>query len=191
MSFPYATRPASIMGDFLSASTILWAAIWASIFHYALPFLFKHQGIIVNGIKKISMTVRNTIELTALMIFSIGYFIIGVLNLIYKDPSVTYDFFNLLNNYHVFEISLVVGFAVSVIRNYRRAKTDPSKTAILVGMDFVFMLLGVFASQLVLLSFTYSQDSNLHLIAGSFGMVVIGANICRKQFLDFLACRIP
>lgn len=191
MSTPYATRPANIMGDFLSASTIFWAAIWASIFHYALPFLLKHQGMIVTGIKKISLTVKNTIELTSLMIFSMGYFIIGILNLIYKDPSFTYDFFNLLNNYHVFEISLVVGFAISIIRNYRRAKTNPSKTAILVGMDFVFMLLGLFASQLVLLSFTYSQDFNLHLIAGSFGIVVIGVNICRKQFLDFLACRIP
>lgn len=132
---------------------------------------------------------KNPIEFTSLMFFSTGYFIIRVLNLIYKDPSFTYSFFNLLNNYHVFEISLAVGLAVSIMRNYRRASTSPSKTAFLVGMDFVFMLLGVFASQLVLLSFTYSQDFNLHLIAGSFGIAVIGVNICRKQFLDFLASK--
>jgi len=138
--------------------------------------------------------VKNPIELTSLMIFSVGYFLIGVLNLIYKDPSFTYSFFNLLNNYHIFEISLTVGFAVSIIRNYQRVKTSPSKIlskiSFLVGLDFVFMLLGVFASQLVLLSFTYSQDYNLHLMVGAYGMAVIVVNGCRKQFLDFLSCKI-
>lgn len=137
---------------------------------------------------------KNPIELTSLMIFSVGYFLIGILNLIYKDPSFTYSFFNLLNNYHIFEISLAVGFTVSIIRNYQRVKTSPSKIlskiSFLVGLDFVFMLLGVFASQLVLLSFTYSQDYNLHLMAGAYGMAVIVVNGCRKQFLDFLACKI-
>jgi hypothetical protein len=154
-------------------------------------YLWKNRGMVASRFKMALLTIKNLIEITSLMIFSVGYFTIGILNLIYNDPVSTYVVFNLLNNYHVFEISLVVGLMVSVIRNYRRASTSPSKTAFLVGMDFVFMLLGVFASQLVLLSFTYSRDYHLHLIAGSFGIAVIGVNICRKQFLDFLACRIP
>ncbi|HEV2192533.1 MAG TPA: hypothetical protein VGR54_02815 [Nitrosopumilaceae archaeon] len=89
---------------------------------------------------------------------------------------------------------MVVGLVFSVKNNYRRVSTSPSKilskTSFLVGLDFVFMLLGVFASQLILLSFTYSQDYNLHLMTGAYGMAVIVVNSCRKSFLDFLACRI-
>jgi len=138
--------------------------------------------------------VKNPIQVTSLMLFSIGYFVIGTLNLFHVNPDATYHFFNILNNYHVFEISLVVGLVFSIKRNYRRARTSPSKIlskiSFLVGLDFVFMLLGVFASQLVLLSFTYSQDYNLHLMAGAYGIAVIAVNSCRKLFLDFLACRI-
>jgi len=129
------------------------------------------------------------------MFFSVGYFILGILNLIYKDPDATYDFFNFLVNYHIFEISLVVGLVFSVRKNYQRAKTRTSKIlskmSFLVGLDFIFMLLGVFASQLILLSFTYSQDYNLHLMAGAYGIAVIIVNGCRKPFLEFLAFRIP
>ena len=141
--------------------------------------------------------VKNPIEITSLMIFSGVYFILGVLNWVYKDPTFTYTFFNLvLNNNYIFGISLAVGLLVSVWRNHLRAnENNPSrvysKTAFLVGMDFVFMLLGVFASQLVMLTFTYSDDYHLQLISAAFAVAVIGVNICRKQFLDFLASRVP
>lgn len=140
---------------------------------------------------------KNPIEITSLMIFSGIYFTMGVLNWIYKDPTFTYTFFNLvLNNNYIFGISLTVGLLFSVWRNYLRTrKNNPSrvysKTAFLVGMDFVFMLLGVLASQIVMLTFTYSKNYHLQLISGTFAIAVIGVNICRKQFLDFLASRVP
>lgn len=137
---------------------------------------------------------KNPIEPTSLMLFSIAYFSIVVLNLIYIYPDAMYSFFNFLINYHFFEISLFVGLAFSINKNYQRAKIVPSKiiskTCFFVGLDFICMLLGVFASQLVFLTFTYTQDNNLHLTAGSFAVAVIGINFCRKPFLDFLACRI-
>ena len=131
------------------------------------------------------------------MIFSGVYFAIGVLNWIYKDPTFTYTFFNLvLNNHFAFGISLTVGLSYSIWRNYRRARENNpsriySKTVFLIGMDFVFMLLGVFASQLVMLTFTYSHDYHLQLIAGVFAVATIGVNLCRKPFLEYLASRIP
>lgn len=140
---------------------------------------------------------KNPVEITSLMIFSGVYFTIGVLNWIYKDPIFTYTFFNLvLNNNYVFVVSLIIGLLFSVWRNYLRASNNNpsrvySKTAFLVGLDFIFMLLGVLASQIVMLAFTYSHDYHLQLIAGAFAIAVIGVNICRKQFLDFLASRIP
>lgn len=127
------------------------------------------------------------------MFFSIGYFAIGFLNLVYKYPDSTLWFFNLMNNYHMFEISLFVALVFSIRKNHQRAKGGSKlllDTAILVAIDFVFMLLGVFASNLVLLTFTYTQNNELQWIVVTFTAVVMAVNIGRKSFLDFLACRI-
>lgn len=159
--------------------------------------LWKNRDLIVNMFKKVLLAIRNQIEVTSLMIFSGVYFMIGVFNWIYKDPTFTYTFFNLvLNNNYIFAISLAMGLLFSVRRNYLRVSNNNlskvySKTAFLVGMDFVFMLLGVLASQMVLLTFTYSQDYHLQLIAGSFAIATIGVNLFRKMFLGLLSSRIP
>ena len=140
------------------------------------------------------MIVKNPIQITSLMLFSMGYFVIGILNYFHIHMDATYYFFSILNNYHVFEFSLVAGVIFSIIQNYHRARIDSSTrlydAVFLFGWDFALMLLGVFASQLVLLSFTYSQDHNLHLITAAFSTVVIIANICRKPLLNFLAWKI-
>ncbi len=136
---------------------------------------------------------KNPIEPTSLMFFSIGYFAIGFFNVVYKYPDSTLWFFNLMNNYHMFEISLIVALVFSIRKNYQRAKGGSKTlldTAILVSIDFVFMLLGVFASNLVLLTFTYTQNNELQWIVVTFTAVVMAVNIGRKSFLDFLACRI-
>jgi len=137
--------------------------------------------------------VKNPIEHTSLLYFSLGYFIIGLLNAFQKYPDSTYWFFNLMSNYHMFEISLFVALIFSIRRNYQRAKTGSkirTNIAFLVAIDFVFMLLGVFASYLVLLTFTYTQNNELRWIVGAFTVVVMTVNICRKPFLDSLACKI-
>ncbi len=136
---------------------------------------------------------KNPIELTALMFFSIGYFAIGFFNWVYKDPDFTYWVFSLMNNYHMFEISLLVALVFSIRRNYQRAKGGPKTlldTALLVAIDFVFMLLGLFASNLVLLTFTYTQNNELQWIVVAFTAAVMAINIGRKSFLNFLACRL-
>lgn len=136
---------------------------------------------------------KNPIEHTSLLYFSAGYFIIGFLNAFHKYPDSTYWFFSLMNNYHMFEISLFVALVFSIRKNYQRVKGGSKTlldTAFLVAIDFVFMLLGLFASYLVLLTFTYTQNNELQLIVGAFAVVVMAVNIGRKSFLDSLAYRL-
>jgi uncharacterized membrane protein len=127
------------------------------------------------------------------MIFSIGYFVMGVLNLRSVNLDATYQIFTFLNNYHIFEFSLIFGLVFSIIQNYRRVDDSEKmlyKIIFLVGWDYAFVLLGVFASQLVLMAFTYTKDHHLHLVVGLFAGVVIIVNLCRKPLLDFLACKL-
>lgn len=54
MSTPYAIRHASLMGDFLSIPTIIWAGIWASLFHY-MPIVWKNRQLAIRELKMFYM----------------------------------------------------------------------------------------------------------------------------------------
>ncbi len=131
------------------------------------------------------------------MLFSIGFFVIGLLNWLNLNPNVDLSFLyvNTLNNYHALEICLVIGAVVSIIQNYKRAKTTKTKrifdkTFYLFSFDYVIMLFGAFASQMVYLTFSFSNDGIMHLVVGSYGFVIICANIFRKRILNFFANQI-
>lgn len=140
---------------------------------------------------------KNPIHITLLLLFSIGFFVIGLLNWLEMNPNVDFSirYINTLNNYHIFEICIIAGAIISVIQNYKRAKKrNPRRLFdaifILFGLDFPIMLLGTFASQVVFLVFSFSNDFELQLFVGTYGLVVIIANILRKPILDFMTCQI-
>jgi len=138
--------------------------------------------------------VKNPIEITSFMIFSIGFFVIGSLNLFhintFQNESIA--FINFLNESNALGACFVVGVVVSIIRNYRRAKeTNPNavfwRAIPLFGFDISYMLLGVFASQIVFLVFTFSTSGIWQWIAGFYGVAAIALNLSRTAILRNLA----
>lgn len=135
---------------------------------------------------------KNLIQITPLLIFSIGFFVIGLLNWLTINPNdeLSILYVNVLNDYHALEICVVLGAVLSAIQNYKRAKSRNPKhifdaTFLLFGFDFTIMLFGAFASQVVFLAFSFSNDWNLQIFVGAYGLAIIIVNILRKKILVF------
>lgn len=137
---------------------------------------------------------KNPIEITSFMIFSFGFFVIGFLNLFDINPfeNESIRFVNFLNDTNALGACFVIGIVVSIVRNYTRAKERGQKAIFwratpLFGFDMSYMLLGVFASQIIFLVFTFSNDWIWQLVVGAYGVAAVILNYSRTRILKNLA----